>query len=424
MEESSAVPVPNRRRILATFSVAYVLLACGLSVNAALPELRRSIRMSDTVTSLHGSFFGWGLLVGGLFGSRAIGRVGRLNVLVGACTALGVGAVLFGTAHSIVQSLLGGACVGLGGAAVVITIPGLVADVFGPERNAIFTKLNITPGLGGMSFPLLLALAPGVGLSWRVPTAVLPASLFVVLGVIVGPLLRTTRSVRTFPAGRRGSGSSATTSRDVVALLRHRSVRHRFALQVLAVGVEFSAGSWLIVFLREDGGFSRAAAPLGGVAWAIGLMSARACTSWLIRRLGTALELCCLVGGIISVLTMIGVPSAPVRLVAATAAAFCFGPLYTLGVERLFVNAEASGVVDTTAVSALAAVASGVAISVGPFAVGVLADQVGLKSALLLIPTVAAVGVFACLLRWGGEAGLSGQLHAAVPSSVGGASVV
>ena len=260
------MPVPNRRRILASFGVAYVLLACGLSVNAALPELRRSIPMSDTVTSLHGSFFGWGLLIGGLFGSRAISRLGRLNVLVGASVALGVGAVLFGTAHVVAQSLVGGACIGLGGAALVITIPGLVADVFGPERNVIFTKLNIAPGLGGLSFPLLLALSPGAGVSWRIPTAALPVALLVVMGVFVGPLLRTRGAVRTFPAGRRGAESAPTTSRDVLVLLRHRAVRHRFALQVLTVAAEFSAGSWLVVFLRENGGFSRAMAPVGGAA--------------------------------------------------------------------------------------------------------------------------------------------------------------
>ena len=407
MEGLTAVPVPNRKRILASFAIAYVLLACGLSVTAALPELRRSVRMSDTVTSLHGSFFGWGLVVGGLFGSKAIRSLGRLNVLVGSSAALGVGAVLFGTAHSIAQSLSGGALIGLGAAAVVITVPGLVADVFGPERNAIFTQLNIAPGLGGLSFPLLLAIAPSLGLTWRVPTAALPAALLVIMAVFVGPLLRTRRSVRTFPAGRRTSDQTPTTSRDVMMLLRHRPVRHRFTLQVLAVAVEFSSGAWVVVFLREHG-FSRASAPLGGAAWAIGLMSSRALTVRLIGWFGRRLEAACFLGGIIGVLMILYGPSS-LRLLVVCVAAFSFGPLYTLGVERLFMNAEAAGIHDTAAVSALAAVASGLAITVGPFAVGVVADRAGLRSALLLVPLASMVGVITCLRRRGGEAGMSGQ---------------
>lgn len=77
--------------------------------------------------------------------------------------------------------------------------------------------------------------------------------------------------------------------------------------------------------------------------------------------------------------------------------------------ERMLVNAEASGVSDTTALSALAAVASGLAISIGPFGVGIVADRVGLRSALLLVPALTTVGVVACVRRSGEEAGLTGQ---------------
>ncbi len=409
MKDSTTVPIPNRRRILATFGVAYVLLACGLSVTAALPELRRSVQMSDAVTSLHGSFFGWGSLLGGLFGAGMIRRLGRLNVLVGSSASLGIGAVLFGTAHGVRQSLTGGALIGLGGAALVIVVPGLVADVFGAERNAVFTGLNVTPGLGGLAFPLMLALAPAIGISWRVPTSLLPIGLLVIIAVLVAPLLRTGSRARTFPAGRRGGATTVGSSRDVLALLRHRGVRQRFALQVLTVMVEFSLGAWVVVFLRENGGFSQAAAPLGGAAWAIGMMLARFFTARLVVFFGRWLEAACFAGGVVGALTVLNAPNGAARLFAAVFAAFSFGPMYTLGVERLFLNAEAAGSSDTTLVSALAAVASGVAITVGPFAVGVVADQVGLRSALLLVPCAGVVGVIACAGRWGGEAGESGQ---------------
>ncbi len=399
------VPPVHRRQLLVLLSVSYALLACGLSVTVALPELRRSVEMSDTVTSLHGSFFGWALLLLGLFGSRVMVWFGNLRVLLFGTAAVGAGAVLFGSAHAIAQSLSGGALIGLGGAAIVSAIPGIVADTFAEERNAIFTRLNVAPAFGGLSFPLLISVAPSLGSSWRVPTAALPAVLLVAVVVLSLPELR--RSARR--SARRDAPVQSTSWRSVLALLRIDGVRQRFALQVFEVGVEFSLGSWIVVFLREQGGFSKSAAPIGGAVWAVGMMASRALTPRLIVAFRNRLEAACLVGGIVSALCILAVPVPTLRLVAVALTSFSFGPLYSLGVERMFVNAEQAGVVDTVAVSSLAAVASGTAITAGPFAVGVAADRIGLTSALLLVPLVAATALALCLARWGNEAGRSGQ---------------
>ncbi len=409
MEDLSVVPPVHRRQLLVLLSVSYALLACGLSVTVALPELRRSVQMSDTVTSLHGSFFGWALLLLGLFGSRVMVSFGNLRVLLAGTASVGVGAVLFGSAHVVGQSLSGGALIGLGGAAVVTAIPGIVADTFGDERNAIFTRLNVAPAFGGLSFPLLISAAPSLGTNWRLPTVALPAVLLAAVVVLSLPELRRTRE---------RSGLVRTTEwRDVLVLLRLGGVRRRFALQVLEVGVEFSLASWLVVFLREQGGFSKAAAPIGGAAWAVGMMTSRALTPRLIVAFRNRLEASCLVGGIVCALCILAIPIAWLRLVAVALTSFSFGPMYSLGVERLFVNAEQAGVVDTVAVSSLAAVASGVAITLGPFVVGVVADRAGLTSALLLVPGLGALALALCLVRWGNEAGRSGQPFGAVATA-------
>ena len=204
-------------------------------------------------------------------------------------------------------------------------------------------------------------------------------------------------------------GVRTTSWRDVLVLLRLGGVRRRFALQVLEVGVEFSLASWLVVFLREQGGFSKAAAPIGGAAWAVGMMTSRALTPRLILAFRHRLEASCLVGGIVCALCVLAIPVPWVRLVVVALTSFSFGPMYTLGVERLFVNAEQAGVIDTVSVSSLAGVASGVAITLGPFAVGVVADRIGLTTALLLVPGLATLALVLCLVRWGNEAGRSGQ---------------
>ena len=49
---------------------------------------------------------------------------------------------------------------------------------------------------------------------------------------------------------------------------------------------------------------------------------------------------------------------------------------------------------DAVALGAYCALASGVAVTLGPLALGALADSVGLRWAILIVPVLAAVGAF------------------------------
>lgn len=404
------------RRVIVVISLAYALLACALSAQVALPEIRRTIPMTDIVTSLHGSFFGWALLVGGLFGSRLVGAFGRSRFLAMGVLGLGAGAVLFATGHVVAQTLAGAALSGASGAVIVITVPGLVADTFADRRSEVFTKLNTVPALAGLAFPLLVSGAPSVSLTWRWPTVVLPALLVTAI-VATGHTLRNdSRSPRN-PAHDTGA-------RAVLSTLRIAPVRRRFLLQVLSVTIEFAFAVWVVTYLREVVGLSRDRAPLGAAAWALGMFGGRALVPRLIRSLGRFLEASGFTGVIAGTLLLMYGHWSGVRVVGVPMVSFSLAPMYTLGVERLFQRGEAAaadtahipangsvtGTANSTAnLSALAAVASGLAITCGPLLVGAAGDVFGLRQAMWTIPIGAALGLLLCVVRWGDEAGRLGQ---------------
>jgi MFS family permease len=206
--ETGEIPSPlaitlgdrDSRRVIVVMSLAYALLSCSLSAQVALPEIRRTIPMSDVVTSLHGSFFGWALLVGGLFFSKLSARVGRSRFLALGVVGLAGGAVLFATGHVVVQTLAGAAITGVSGAILVITVPGLIADAFGDRRSLVFTRLNAFPALAGLLFPLAVSAAPSVSLSWRWPTIVFPVALTLAMVGLSHSLHNDERAPRT-PTG-------------------------------------------------------------------------------------------------------------------------------------------------------------------------------------------------------------------------------
>jgi MFS family permease len=389
-----------RSHLLVALSLAYALLACGLSITAALPELRRVAPMSDTVTSLHGSFFGWGMVGGGFVGATVLRAVGRRRVLVGGVIGIASGSATFATARSPLQSLAGAAVIGICGAAVVLTTPALVADVYGEHRARVFNRINTAPAIAGLLFPLALTMATTGGVSWRVPVAVLPiiCALSIVVVVARGPLRE---------AHRVATPVSAVPI-PLVPLLRNAPLRRRFGLQVLSVAMEFAMGVWVVTYLREEAGFSRSAAPLGAAAWALGMLASRAMVPMLVAALRRRLEACCYGGTAAAVLVLLAAPWPVVKLGAVAAVAFSVGPMYTLGVDRLFVR----GGSDSASISALASLASGVAVTVGPVVLGAAADRVGLSRAMLAVVVAAGIGMMLSARRWGGEAGMLGQVDA------------
>ncbi len=362
-------------RLTITCALSFCLLVAGLSVGIVLGELREQLDISGIVAAGHGSAFGIGMLCLGAFGSGFVARIGRARAFWGACTTVTVGLMLLCTGQAWPVTLFGASLAGVACSMMVLLMPGIVADHHGERRSEAFAAVNAVPGLAGIAFSLVVGAVIGAGGSWRWPYALL--TLAFAAAVVV--------------AGREVSIPAATVAPvRVLPLFREPDVRGPWLHIVHAVMVEFPVGIWAVVYLKEVGGASSGAAAALGAIWGLFMFLGRLNLPALVRRFGDRTRSvafgCCAVG---AVLMWIG-PGLWPRVLGLTVVAVGAGPLYPLAVERLY---EREGA-DTVSLGFVTALASGAAVTAGPLLLGVLADAVSLRHALLFVPVLALLGVY------------------------------
>ena len=79
----------------------------------------------------------------------------------------------------------------MGGALLVMVMPGLISDHHGEHRATAFAAVNGAPGLAGVAFSLLIGAALALHWSWRAPYLILTAVIVVTLTVVAWPVRRT-----------------------------------------------------------------------------------------------------------------------------------------------------------------------------------------------------------------------------------------
>lgn len=362
-------------RLTYSSALGYCLLVAGLSVGVVLGELRDQFHISGVVAALHGSTFGVGLLLAGVFGVGLVDRIGRSRALQLAAGGLAGGVVLFCLGPSWPITLLGTAFTGLGGALLVMVIPGLISDHHGENRAAAFAAVNAAPGLAGVVFSLVIGGALSAGWSWRPPYLILTAVFTIALAFVALPVR--------MPAGQRHGAFSLRHFRDHDVLVPWLFI-------VNAVLAEFSIGIWTVTYLREVGHASAGLAPMIASIFGLMMFVTRLAIPTLLRWWGDATisYSFAIIGFGATVMCL--APSLGWKTVGLVLVGVGAAPLYPLTVDRFYGRADHA--LDAVALGAYCALASGVAVTLGPLALGVLADAIGLRWALLVVPALAALG--------------------------------
>ena len=362
-------------RLTYASALGYALLVGALSVGVVLGELREQFDLSGVIASLHGSTFGFGLLAAGVWGVRVVDHLGRRRALAMSAAAITGGITMFCTGPAWPITLAGTALAGLGGALLVMVMPGLISDHHGEHRAAAFAAVNGAPGLAGVAFSLVIGASLALHWSWR------PAYLLVT-GVIVLALTSVAWPVALPESPRHGTFT--------LAHFRDRDVFVPWLHIVNAVICEFAIGIWAATYLKEVGNASGGLASAMAGVFGVSMFLSRLVLPTVMRYLGEATITVSFMALAAGALIMCFAPGLLPRVAGLTIVGFGGAPLYPLTVDRLYASAEHK--IDSISLGAICALASGAAVTLGPLALGVLADSVGLRRALLIVPVIAVVG--------------------------------
>ncbi len=342
-----------------------------------LPLLQRELHTSRGAVALYPSAFAVGLVAIGIAAPSLAGPGRRHAAFSLALLGLGGGASLLSSAVAPQISLLGALAMGLGAALIVALVPALGTDMRGAGAAGLLSRANALSSAAGLLAPLLIAGAITVGAGWQTGYLMLP--LVAVCFLLIALHRRELPDARAARAGDHAepSGSASTSRRGGLQL---------WISLVLAVSVEFCMVFWASSYLREGLGLRTATADALAGAFLAGMACGRACVAPVTRLTRTVDATILLV--IALALTGFGVIWLARDPWLATLGLGCTGLgvalLYPLTVAR-YVATAAGG---STHASARAALASGIAIGVAPFALATISDVVGLRLAYLMVPVL------------------------------------
>jgi MFS family permease len=350
--------------------VGYLLYGVG----AVTAFLAVALSLSDSAAALHSSLLAVGLLGAGLSGDQIAARVGSQATLVIAYGCLGLASLCLITAPAFGVTLLGAGMVGLGTGLLLARINRTLTRGGGTLARVRMGRAALVAMVGSLSVPIVIGLGENSGAGWQLA--------FIVAGVLIAAGL----------GAARGRPSAAAASTPASGPLPGRYWL-AWCLIVLVVSVEFSMVFWASTLVERQIGISLGDATLVAASFYAGMATTRVGLSFhlvggrdpvnLMRvGLGVALFgslLAWLVGDVS--LAALGIYLGGVGT----------GFLYPLGVSvalSLIPGLQDRG-------SARLILASGVAILVSPFLLGLAADASGVSTAWLLIPLLclAAIGL-------------------------------
>jgi MFS transporter, FHS family, glucose/mannose:H+ symporter len=362
-------------RLTYSSALGYALMAGGQSIGFVLGELRHQFHLSGVIAALHGSAFGITALVAGVCGVPVVNRLGRRTSLLVAAVAITVGIATFCIGPAWPVTLAGAGVAGLGGALLATVMPGLISDHHGEHRAAAFAAVNGAVGLTAVTFSLVVGGALALHWSWRPSYLILTALIVLILTAVAWPVA----------VPETGGDLDFT-----LAHLRDRDVFVPWLHLLNAIFPEMATAVWAATYLKEVGHASGGLASALAGAFGVSMFLSRLVLPHVLRVFGrTTVSSCFIILGCGSLLMCFGGGLLP-RVAGLAIVGLATGPLYPLDVDQLYLNAE--GKIDSTSLGAICILAAGLAITLGPLALGVLADSFGLRRALLIVPASCALG--------------------------------
>lgn len=354
-------------------------------INPSIPLLRAEQGVSRTVGGLHATALATGALGAGLLYPRVVARFGRGRTLWGGLAVVCVGVLVYCSTTALPLTLTGAFIASLGGSFVVTGTAAALSERHGAAGPAAVSEANATAAGLGLLAPLALGLSVSAGAGWR------PALLVVIALVAVLALATSrVRAPSNPPSGRR-DGRTRTQAR--------LPARYWASWMVLAlcISVEFCLAIWSSDVLVTHAGASPGVAATGVTAMVTGMFIGRAFGARLSLRISPdRVMYAALATAVAGFAVFWASPGVWLGMVGLVVCGLGIALLFPVGIVRAI--AVADGRTDLAA--GRSSLAAAVAVGVGPFAFGALADVTGPHAASLVVPAMlTAAALFVWLSR-------------------------
>lgn len=334
-------------------------------VGAATAFLAAALSLTDATAALHSSLLAIGFVVAGVTGDRVEARLGPRATHRMAYLLLAAATACLATAPAFAVTLAGAGMVGLGAGLLLAGINRTLTRGGGSLARVQMGRAALVAMLATISVPIVIGVGEEIGIGWQL--------VFLVAALLILTGLWASRSRRA-------------ASTRVVETIDRLPGRYWLAwcLVVLVVSVEFAIVFWASTLVERQIGVSLGDATLVAAAFYAGMATARVGLSfhavggrdpvWLMRASLAVALLGTLLARIAGSLEEAGL--------GIYISGLGTGFLYPLGVTitlALVPTLQDRG-------SARLILASGVAILVSPFALGLAADASDVSTGWLLVP--------------------------------------
>lgn len=381
----------SRRAVwFVTAAAFYAFFVFGFVDNLKGPTLPVLLADLDFSYSLGGTLLlsaYIGFLAATLVTGVLADRLGTGIVLLLAGVCLTIGLLVFAASSAFWVLALALMTVGLGLGAIEVGANALIVALHSAARGRFLNLLATFHGVGAFTVPLYAAALMQMGFAWR---QVYQFAAALTVGIIVLFLIARTPRPAHDPSSSPG-----------LAAVRHTGFTRHMALYYLVTGTyvaaELGIAAWIVEFLNKTKGLSLTTGSLYLSLFFVFVMVGRLGGSFLVERVGylrimvyaAAAAIVCLAAGIYG-------PPTLALLIPLTGLFFSIiFPTTTASVSRLHLE-------NTGAILGLLFAFGGLGGALGPWAMGVANDWLGVQQgfALSILYCVVMLGGLLTLRRW------------------------
>lgn len=384
---SSTTSVRSRARLIRDRPTWLIYLQLAVfatylyGLSAALPLLRIDQGVSQAVAGLHGTAMAVGGVLSGVSMPWLTSTIGRRRATWLGLIMMTCGIVLIAGTTALPLTLLGFGVASAGGSITLYVGMSVLSGHHGAAGPAAINEANAVGVSVGIGVSYLISVLAGTPLGWRAGILLTPVATVLLLALMGRVWVPAVPPV----AGHAGP-SAAPVARVPYGWRFHAACVVLFCL----VATEFLFNLWAAKLLADQTGMTAAAAATGLTAFTAGIAVGRFAGG----RLALRIDPTPLLAG--ALLVTLGGWAA---FWLSTRPAFSYAGLVLsgLGVALQFplalarVIAFSGGRPDQA--SATASIWASVALGVGPFVLGAIADGFGTRAAFLMVPLLLALAL-------------------------------